>query len=865
MCRLFLWAVQHGEMTVFLQVTGTGSLQVGTLRIGFRQTKERSKFMSVTRRDFLVGSTYAGAGLYLSGGVNALALSAEEMHPGLARFATGMRMAATPATHYRAYRSKTVQNPESKTWVQIDLGKSIPIDAVLLYPASERMYPGRDQYYAGEGFPLRFLIEAAEDEEFTSPVTITDLRDADFPDPWDAITQFSAPGAHGRFVRLTATQLRAVKTNPPKDAPAGQHEVDSPDFSLTLAKIGVHSGGKDAALGCAVSVDSEYGNAELGAQLTRGYRQDEETIHRDNPHAVTDAASWTPPQPKARVPKSGVTLHGGVFQVAMENNIEYLLSSYSTADLLRQFYERTGKVKDFKPVGTQKFWEEDLAGSNAGRFLMGAGNTLRWIKNDELQRRLDAVVDGIAECRQPNGYIMAYPEDTIFYSERAAYTRAWLTHGLLEAAYSGNAKALPMLRGYYDWFNRQSFLPEMLRGAIQGGQGMIANTRVCTSPVGKPKDAQVIQQYYQEDAWLHGLARREKEQVWQYPYDRPHCYLLTNLEAYMDMYLITGAPLYHDAVLGAWELYRAHWQQAGGSISIIEFENDPPDSNYLSQELGELCGSSFWVFLSQRFQMLNPDDERYAAEIEKSIYNVALANQDGGSGLRYHTNLEGKKEKSTHYNSCCEGQGTRLLGSLPEHIYSIAPDGLYVHLYEPSTVSWTQNGHLAELTMKTRFPFDTKVEASLKTDGPVEANIRIRVPSWAGGPMEIVVNGKTLDKGEPGSYVALRRTWSSGDRIEFTLPATIRVRRYEGADQVDGFARCSVEYGPILLAAPDSSKAVLSAKGGHDLEDLRELVEAIEGSPLHFTVRGNPGQKLVPYWQISDEEFTCYPRVRIEA
>ncbi|MDE3201039.1 MAG: glycoside hydrolase family 127 protein [Acidobacteriota bacterium] len=821
--------------------------------------------MSVTRREFIVGSSYAGAGLYLAGGVLTHTLPAEEVPAGLEPFATGMRMAATPATHYRAYRSKKVQNPESTTWVQIDLGKSVPIDAVLLFPASERMYPGRDQYYAGEGFPLRFLIEAASDEAFTSPMTIANLRGADFPDPWDAITQYSSRDAKGRFVRLTATRLRPVKVSPPRGAPAGSGPVDGPDYSLMLAKIAVLSGGKDVAVGCAVLADSAHGNAELSGQLTRPYREDGETIRRDNPHAVTDASSWMPPEFKARVPKSGVTLQGGVFQRAMENNIEYLMNSYSTADLLRQFYERTGKVKDFKPVGTQKFWEEDLAGSNAGRFLMGAGNTLRWMKHDGLQERLDAVVDGISECRQPNGYIMAYPEDTIFYSERAAYTRAWLTHGLLEAAYSGNEKALPLLRGYYDWFNRQSFLPEMLRGAIQGGQGMIANTRMCISPMGKPKDAQVIQQYYQEDAWLQGLARREKDQVWQYPYDRPHCYLLTNLEAYMDMHLITGAPAYFDAVQGAWELYRAHWQQAGGSISIIEFEKDPPDSNYLSQELGELCGSSFWVFLSQRFQQLNPDDERYATEIEKSIYNVAMANQDGGVGIRYHTNLEGTKEKSTHHNSCCEGQGTRLLGSLPEHIYAIAPDGIYVHLYEPSTVRWTQNGHSLELTLRTRFPFETHVEASLKTEVPVKANIRVRVPSWAAAPMAVTVNGREYGTGEPGTYLAVNRMWADGDRIAFKLPAAIRVRRYEGADQVKGYTRCSVEYGPILLALLGSPKTALSVKGVSDVEDLQRSVEAIAGSPLHFSVRGNADARLAPYWQIRDEEFSCYPTVKLEA
>lgn len=185
-----------------------------------------------------------------------------------------------------------------------------------------------------------------------------------------------------------------------------------------------------------------------------------------------------------------------------------------------------------------------------------------------------------------------------------------------------------------------------------------------------------------------------------------------------------------DAVQGAWELYRAHWQQAGGSISIIEFEKNPPDSNSLHQKLGELCGSAFWVFLSQRFQLLNPDDERYATEIERSIYNIGMANQNKGIGLRYHTIMEGTKEKSTHENTCCEGQGTRLLGSLPEHIYSIAPDGLYVNLFEPSTIRWQQTGQAMELKVKTRFPYETHVSASLKVAGPVQSNLRIRVPSW---------------------------------------------------------------------------------------------------------------------------------------
>lgn len=816
---------------------------------------------SITRRSFIAGTTCAGAAVLVSG-ISPLASLADEQSPQLAPYLSGIRMASTPATDYRAYRSKTVTNPETSTWVQVDLGKSVPIESVELYPASERMFPGRDQYYGGEGFPLRFRIEVAGDAGFTNAQSIADFTKSDFPDPGDNITRYPAKGAQGRYVRLTATQLRPVKMYAKGEEPHSGSLADSPDYSLTLAKIGVISGGADLAVGCKADADAQWGNTELLSQLTRPARQDGEGIHRDQPHLVSDASTWKPPTLKAQVPRTGVSLAGGVFEKAMLNNIGYLLDSFTTEELMRQFYERTGKITNFKPVGSQKFWEEDLAGSNAGRFLMGAGNTLRWIDDPELRQRLNAVVDGIYECRKPDGYIMAYPEDTIFYSERAAYTRAWLTHGLLEAAYYGNEKALPMLRGYYDWYNRQSFLPLMLRGVIQGGQGMVANTRVARSPVGKPADAQVIQRYYQEDAWLKGLAQREEKQVWQYPYDRPHCYLLTDIEAYLDMYLITGEPLYHDAAMGAWELYRAHWQQAGGSISIIEFERDPPDSNYLQQKLGELCGSSFWSFLSQRLQMLNPDDERFATEIEKSIYNVAMANQDGEYGLRYHTILEGTKEKATRINTCCEGQGTRLIGSIPEHIYSLAEDGLYVNLFEPSSVHWEVGGRPMILTVDTKFPYDPHVEASINTDGRRRANLRIRVPSWSASAMQIAVNGNVVGEGKPGTYFPLDREWSEGDTISFALPAAVRVKRYDGADQIAGKNRYSFEYGPILLAAVGAEKMDIAIAGKRGPEQLAQLLEAIDGSPIHFSVTGNPDLTFVPYWQITDEEFTCYPAVR---
>ena len=165
------------------------------------------------------------------------------------------------------------------------------------------------------------------------------------------------------------------------------------------------------------------------------------------------------------------------------------------------------------------------------------------------------------------------------------------------------------------------------------------------------------------------------------------------------------------------------------------------------------------------------------------------------------------------------------------------------------------------VTMKTQFPFENGVSATVTAASPTRANLRIRVPSWVSREMTVSVNGKAARTGKPGSYVPIQREWATGDIIEFTLPTSIRVKRYEGEDQTSGRTRYSVEYGPILLAAIGSSKVDLAIDKRQHPDHLANHLEPVAGSPLHFTVRGNPGQKFMPYWQIAEEEFTCYPSI----
>ena len=736
-----------------------------------------------------------------------------------------------------SYESKLAQNDEEIRWIQIDLGAKKKIDGIKLLP---KVTPWG--YVQSEGFPSRFKIEVSEDPEFKTSIMYEDRTREDFKDPYDEILTFSGKEVNARYVRLTATHLRQQR--------------------LALTKIMVLSDGKDLAEGCPAS-DSESGNLAITI-LTRPSRPQGEGVVTDNPDNVIPFDKWNPVAYKAQTPVGDVQLSDGLFKKTMENNIHYLLSSFTLDELVRNFYVKAGKPVQPLEDRLNNFWFVDLPGQEAGRFLMGAGNTLRWMENAELRKRMDQIVDVIDECKEPDGYIMAYPKNKIFSGEYGAYTRSWVTHGLIEAGYAGNKKAFPLLRNFYDWFNSSCYLPELLRRAGQGSQGIIPSTRMYFTPVGKPKDIQVVQQYFQENYWMEQLAKRDEQAIWLYPYDRPHNYLITAIEPYLDLYRATGEKKYFNAALGAWDLYHNNWEHVGGSIAICEGTDlYPPKSYYLHRSTGELCGSVFWAFLNQRFHLLNPEEEKYVAEIEKSIYNVLIANQVSDKGLRYHAVLVDHKDLNDNQpfsmSTCCEGQGTRMIGALPEFIYSIANDGVYVDLFAPSTIKFaTQVGQMS-LKMVTQFPYDEKVRIIVNVDKPVESKIRIRIPSWAAQKVYVMVNGKKIVSGNPGTYVTLNRKWKNEDIISFSLPMSFRMTRYEGKEYDPNHERYALEYGPILMAYVSIKEQKENLKLQTSQDKLIKSLKPIVGKPLHFTVNGNTDFEYMPYLEVQNESFTCFP------
>ncbi|KAA6333876.1 Non-reducing end beta-L-arabinofuranosidase [termite gut metagenome] len=745
-------------------------------------------------------------------------------------------------THNPAYKSVVSDSPQATGWIQVDLGKSYPIDLVKLYPYVHDHW----DVFTRPGFPLRFKIEVAGNEAFTNPRLVFDHTKADYAETVTEKIDSYKPlrPVSGRYVRLTVTKMQNNKDK----------------YYFDLWRFEVISAGKDVAEGRTL-FDSASGY--LGKHvLLRPQRPLGEGVVFDHPEQVTPPNTWKPVEAALRTPQGGVTVDG-LFGQVIDRNTNYLLKSFTVNDMIRDFRKRVGKpVPEKKDRDYEQAWVTILGGSLAGRYMMGAGNQLRWKEDAELRKGMNQIVDAIDDCAEPNGYIMGFPERNILFCETGGYSRSWLTQGLIEAGIAGNDKAFPLLRRFYDWFNTNPYLPELLQRGGFGIQGTIGSTRTyVNTPIGVPADIQTIQRYYQLNFWLDQLADRDPDAIWQYPYDRSHCYLIVALNAYMDMYMATGDKKYLDAVSGGWDIYHDYFEHVGGSIAISEMYPYPPKSYLLHAGTGELCGSSFWTFLNQQFRVIYPDEEKYVNEIEKSIYNVGIANQKDDGKIRYHARLINKKDAAGDGNTCCEGQGTRLLGALPEFIYKIAADGLYVDLYNESSIIWEQDGQSLSLHMHSNFPDKPEVKLHIALKKNMQSKIRIRVPSWASSAMDIWVNGKKAASGTPGSYVMLNRVWKNNDEIRFTLPIDFRLTKYTGiADNFQGKEAYALEYGPLLMAVTGNSIENGCVNLSLTTTELTSQLKPIAGKPLHFAISDeNNALEYMPYYKVNEEKFTCYP------
>lgn len=215
---------------------------------------------------------------------------------------------------------------------------------------------------------------------------------------------------------------------------------------------------------------------------------------------------------------------------------------------------------------------------------------------------------------------------------------------------------------------------------------------------------------------------------------------------------------------------------------------------------------------------------------------------------------------------------------MPEFLYSFSKDGIYVDIYAPSEISWKKDNANIILRNKSTFPEDENILLEVSVSRPVNFDLALRIPSYAAGVVDIYVNDENIGSGIPGSFKHIKRTWKDKDKVSFSIPLDFNLAKYSGFDQIDGFNRYSLEYGPVLLALKGKFNfRDLCTRILIDPANVKKWLSPVTGKPLHFRLKVDSGDwnlredegwgenyfEYMPCYEIGlDEQFTVFPIIQ---
>jgi hypothetical protein len=180
--------------------------------------------------------------------------------------------------------------------------------------------------------------------------------------------------------------------------------------------------------------------------------------------------------------------------------------------------------------------------------------------------------------------------------------------------------------------------------------------------------------------------------------------------------------------------------------------------------------------------------------------------------------------------------------------------GIYVNLYVPAQIKWTQNNVPCGLSIETDYPYAAGVIMTLRLPSPQLFTLNLRIPAWA-QDASLLINGKREPSLQSGQFAAIRREWHSADRVELELPDA---RRLESIDAVhpDTVALLA---GPLVLMRTVDADAAASPTRRDDLLSAQR-----DRNGRHeWRVMTDAGTvKLKPFLDIDGEElYSAYQTV----
>jgi DUF1680 family protein len=356
--------------------------------------------------------------------------------------------------------------------------------------------------------------------------------------------------------------------------------------------------------------------------------------------------------------------------------------------------------------------------------------------------------------------------------------------------------------------------------------------------------------FLDDATWFDPLARGDNVLATKHAYS-----YVNSLSSAMQAYLTLGSDKHLRAAENAFVMLSAQSYPTGGW---------GPDEKLVAPDSAELyasltsthntfetpCGS-YAHFKLTRYLLRVTCDSRYGDSMERVMYNTVLGarpmHADGRAFYYADYNFAGRKVDSNHRFPCCSGTLPQVAVDYGINTYLRDPHGVYVNLYVPSSVRWTQGAAHCSLLQSGEYPFDSRVALRIGASQPQDFTLYLRIPTWAAGA-RVEINGQAwTGAATPGSFAAVARRWREGDRVDLELPRSVRLEAIDQQHPDTVALLC----GPLVLFAVNGSAALRPRR--NELLSVRQTAQrqwqaSISSVPVTF----------LPYVSIGEEQYSTF-------
>ncbi|WP_436535236.1 beta-L-arabinofuranosidase domain-containing protein [Actinoplanes sp. HUAS TT8] len=562
-------------------------------------------------------------------------------------------------------------------------------------------------------------------------------------------------------------------------------------------------------------------------------------------------------------PLTAVRLGAGPFADNSARTQEYL--RFLDADrLLHMFRVNAGLASSATPCGGWESPTTELRGHSTGHVLSALAQAYASTGDTAFKTKGDYLVAQLALCQKSNGFLSAYPESFFDRLESGQsvwapyYTLHKIVAGLLDQyQLAGNAQARTVLERKAAWVQaRNSPLTYAQRQQVLRTEfGGIGETLFNLYQVTENAAHLTTAQYFDHAQILDPLAANTDALAGFHANTQ-----IPKAIAAIRGFHATGTTRYRDIAVNFWNfVVRRHSYAIGGNSNGEYFQTPNQIASQLSDTTCECCNSYNMLKLTRQLFFTDPSrSAEWMDFYEKALYNHLLGAQNPSSAHGFHCyyvplRAGGIKSYSNDYDNftCCHGTGMETNTKYGDSIYFYNGNTLFVNLFIASTLTWPGLG----ITIQQTTTYPETSTSRLTVTGAGAIDLRIRIPSWTTGA-QVKVNGTVTGTATPGTYLAINRTWASGDVVDISLPMALTTEATP-----DNAAVRAVRHGPIVLAGQFGTQnlTALPTLDPSSLTATGVPLEYTTGSVLLRPFYKTHGQRYSVYWNVTG---TPAPEIR---